>query len=80
MRWRDGFHRHSGAGGFGECCAGLEDGQADFEGGAAFGTVVAGDLSFVVLDHSVSRAESQARAFADRLGGVERIEYALGFA
>src|SRR5216683_5987813 len=54
--------------------------KPDFKCGAAFGAVVAGDLSLVVLDYAVGGAKSEAGAFADRLGGVERIEDALGIA
>ena len=58
----------------------FQRGQANLKRGSAFGPVVAGDLSLVVLDHAVGRAESETGAFADRLGGVERIEDALGIA
>src|ERR1019366_1221878 len=47
------------------------DGPPDFKRSPAFGPVVAGDLSLVVLDHTIRRAQSETGAFADLLGGVE---------
>src|ERR1035437_5131860 len=57
-----------------------EDGQPDFKRSPAFGPVVAGDLSLVVLDHTIRRAQSETGALGDGLGGVEGIESALGIA
>ena len=57
-----------------------EDGQPDFKRSPAFGPVVAGDLSLVVLDHTIRRTQSETGAFADWFGGVEGIENALGIA
>src|SRR5208282_261723 len=71
---------HSDARCFGNWDVGSKRGTPDFKCGSAFGTVVAGDLSLVVLDHTIRRAESKAGRFAHRLGGVERIEDALGIA
>src|ERR1700687_5466244 len=70
----------SGANHFTKRDGNLQHGKPDFKCGAAFGAVVAGDLSLVVLDYAVGGAESEAGAFANRLGGVERIEDALGSA
>src|SRR5208282_1301698 len=64
----------SGAGGFGEGNGDFEDREANFKGSSTLRAVVAGDLSLVILDYTVSGAESETGAFADRLGGVERIE------
>src|ERR1039458_5227849 len=64
----------------GEGCGRSEDGQPDFKRSPAFGPVVASDLSLVVLDHTIRRAQSETGAFADWLGGVEGIENALGIA
>src|SRR5215469_15286425 len=55
-------------------------GEFDDEQGAAFGLVAAGDLAAVVLHDAVDGAETEARAFADRLGGVEGIKNALRLA
>ena len=35
------------------------------------------DQAFVILHHPIDGAQSQACAFADGLGGIERIEYAM---
>src|ERR1019366_7767129 len=40
----------------------------------AFPLVLAGNLAAMILNHSVYRAQAQARTFSDRLGGVEGIE------
>src|SRR5208282_6007200 len=58
----------------------FEHREANFKNGAAFGPVVASDLPLVVLNYAVGGAESETGAFANRLGGVERIEAALGIA
>src|ERR1700731_4767855 len=54
--------------------------QTDFKGCSSLGPVVTGDLPVVVLDHAVSGAESEARAFADWLGRVKRIKHSAGIA
>src|ERR1035437_4325686 len=66
--------------GFGKGNGDFERGQANFKYGSAFGAVVTGDLPLVVLDYAVGGAESEPCAFAHRLGGVEKIEDALGIA
>jgi len=53
------------------------DRQAEHKGGAAFGIILTGNLSPMILHDTVGGAQSQASAFADRLGGVERIEDAM---
>ena len=47
------------------------------EGGAAFGAIEAFDAAAVLLHDAVADAEAQASAFADGLGGEERIEHML---
>ena len=49
-------------------------GNSKHEHRAAFGLVLASDLSAVILDHAIYGAEAQTSAFADGLGGVEGIE------
>ncbi len=53
-------------------------GQADFDEGAALGSVVGGDVSAVFFHDAVADAESEAGAFAHALRGVEGIEDAFG--
>src|ERR1700693_1327313 len=65
---------------FGEGRRHFNHGEPNFKCRSAFGAVVAGDLSLVVLDYAVGGAESETGPFADRLGGVERIEDAFGIA
>src|SRR2546427_11671960 len=55
-----------------------ERGQSDLKSRSTFRTVVAGDLPLVILHHAVGSAEPEAGAFADGLGGIERIEDPLG--
>src|SRR5260370_30644896 len=50
-------------------------GQAQDKKCSASRIVLAGNLSLVILDHSVDRTQAQARALPDRLGGIERIEH-----
>src|SRR6266849_3947091 len=81
--WLDGRDARpppSRAGDFGEWGRDFERGEPDFKCRSAFRAVVAGDLSLVVLNHTIRRAESEDGAFAHRLGGVERVEDALGIA
>src|SRR5208337_626183 len=70
----------SDAGCFGQWDVDSEHGKSNFKHGTAFGPVVASDLSLMVLNNAVSGTESETGAFADRLGGVERIEDALRIA
>src|SRR5579872_5453013 len=56
------------------------DGEAHDESGSAVAPVVTGDLALVVLDHAIGRTQAESRAFADRLGGIERIEHTLRLA
>ena len=73
-----GFVLASGAGGL---WSGLGDcRQLQGEQRAALRFVVAGDLATVILHDAVGSAESEPRAFADRLGGIERIENTLRIA
>ena len=51
-----------------------EDGQFDDESGAAFGAVEALDAPSMLLDDAIADAEAEAGAFADRLGGEERVK------
>ena len=53
-------------------------GQAHFDGCAAVGSVVGGDVAAMFLHDAVADAQAEAGAFADALRGVERIEDALG--
>ena len=77
----DQAERTGSSGGAGDFCRDFHGGgKAKHKHRAAFGLVVAGDLAAVILDNSVHGAESEAGAFADRLGGVERIENTLGLA
>src|ERR1039457_6200119 len=46
----------------------------------AFPLVLAGNLAAMILNHSVYRAQAQARTFSDRLGRVEGIEDPLRLA
>src|SRR5208282_2023236 len=70
----------SGPRSFRERGSDFEYGQPDFKCGSALGAVVTCDLSLVVLDYAIGGAESETGTFANRLGGVERIEDALGIA
>src|ERR1700693_2777335 len=51
--------------------------QLHAESGAAFLPVVAENPAAVFLHDAEANTETQPRAFADRLGGVERIEHAV---
>src|SRR5215472_10073217 len=53
--------------------------QFDAENRAAFLAVVAEDFSAVLLHDSETDAQAEARAFADRLGCVKRIENTMRF-
>ena len=64
-------------GGEGLCFNRLSGGQAQDEDRSAFGFVLAGDLAAVILDDTVDGAQSEAGAFSDGFGGVERIEDAV---
>lgn len=52
-------------------------GQYEHEQGATLRFVSAGDEALVILHHAIDGTQSQARAFADRLRGVERIEHSI---
>src|SRR6266446_7642321 len=54
--------------------------QAQDKKCSTFRLVLAGNLSLVILDHSVDCTQAQARALPDRLGGIERIEHTLRLA
>src|SRR6202022_3468581 len=54
----------------------LGHGEAKLENRASLRPILTGDLSLVVLDHSVSNAQSQSHALTDCLGGIEGIENA----
>src|SRR5260370_38866160 len=65
---------------FGEGRRHFNHGEADFKRRSAFRAVIAGDLSFVVLDYTVRGAEPETGPLADRLGVVETMKDALGIA
>src|SRR5271156_5489857 len=54
-------------------------GQLEAERAAAFGAVESADAPAVLFHHSVADAEAEARALANFLGGVERVEYFFRF-
>src|SRR5579863_7722218 len=60
-----------------DLCRDCGDRELDGEDGATFGSVVASDLTGVVLDDAIHSAQAQSCALADWLGGIERIENAL---
>ena len=51
--------------------------EAKFENRSTFRPVLTADLSMVVLDDTISDAQSEAHAFPDSLGRIERIENTL---
>src|SRR5271156_1098483 len=53
--------------------------QLEGKRAAAFGGIESADPPAVLFHHSVANAEAEARAFADFLGGVERVEYFFRF-
>src|SRR5271168_1647633 len=53
--------------------------QLQAERAAAFGAVESADAPAVLFHHSVADAEAEARALANFLGGVERVEYFFRF-
>src|SRR5271170_1316123 len=53
--------------------------QFQAERAAAVGAVESADATAVLFHHSVADAEAEARALADFLGGVERVEYFFRF-
>src|SRR5580658_990291 len=54
-------------------------GQLEAERAAAFGAIESAYSPAVLFHNSVADAEAEARAFADLLGGVERVEYFFRF-
>ena len=52
--------------------------QSDFEHRSALRRVVRGDVAAMFLDDAVADAESEAGSLTHALGGVERIEDAVG--
>ena len=70
-----------GGGRSGELRIKSEDGRKNHaESAAAFGAIEAENLAAVFLNDSVADAEAEAGALADRLGCVEGVEDAFGFA
>src|SRR5260370_39625465 len=63
---------------FGEGRRHFNHGEADFKRRSAFGAVIAGDFSFLVLDYTLLGAEAETGPLADRVGGGVRIRDALG--
>src|SRR5258708_36073562 len=57
---------------------GIESRQGHGKNGAALGTVVASQLTQVPAHDAMRGAETKPDALADRLGGVERLEYVIG--
>src|SRR5271157_6001863 len=53
--------------------------QKNDEGRAALGTIVRGNLAFMLLNNAVARAEAQASSLPDGFGGVERLENMFRF-